>query len=264
MISAFFAGTSAWFLFLIIVVGSVLLACVSLLLIRQQREKVLVEIHDNEAIGFIFATVSVVYAVLLAFLVISVWESYGAAQRAVADEAAAIVTTARYSASFPEPIRSEVHDQLRLYTKMVMNDEWRMMQHPSEEQSGAVQARAAIQNIWNLVQQKLPQNAITADALNSVTELSKDRLLRLVASEDAIPDYVWMVLLVGGAIVVYFGLLLRVENPRLHMVLMILLTLSIAICIWLLSIINTPFSGDIQVSDAPLRYALQVIDALPR
>lgn len=264
MISAFFASISAWLLFLIVVVGSMILACVSLLLIRQQEEKVLVEIHDNEAIGFIFATVSVVYAVLLAFLVISVWESYGSAQHAVADEAAAIVTTARYSASFPEPIRSKVHDQLHLYTEMVMNDEWRMMQHPSAEQSGAGQARSAIQNIWDLVQQKLPQDAITADALNSVTELSKDRLLRLVASEDAIPDYVWIVILVGGVIVVYFGLILHVENPRLHMILIILLTISVATCIWLLAIINVPFSGDIQVSDAPLRYALQVIDALPR
>jgi hypothetical protein len=264
VISAFFASTAYWLLFLIIVVGSMVLACVSLLFVRQQREKMLVEIHDNEAIGFIFATVSVVYAVLLAFLVISVWEAFGTAQHAVANEASAIVTTARYSASFPEPVRSEVHDQLRQYTELVLNQEWQMMQKPTEDPTGSIEARNALQNVWDLVQQKLPPNAINADALNSVTELSRYRLLRLVSGEDVIPDYVWLVLLTGGIIVVYFGLMLRVENPRLHMVLVALLTASIAICLWLMAIVNSPFSGEIQVSTAPLNYALNVIDSLPR
>lgn len=264
MISALFSGMQVWLLFVILVFGSVILACTSLVCLRQKREKMLVEIHDNEAVGFVFATVSVVYAVLLAFLVVSVWEAFGAAQHAVADEAAAIVTTARYSASFPEPIRREVHDRLLDYTNLVTTKEWAMMRSPSEENMGSARARDDIQGIWDVVQQKMPPNAVSGDALNSINDLSRDRLLRLLSSEDVVPDFVWLVLLGGAIIVIYFSLLLRVENPRLHLVLVALLTASIGLCIWLMAVINSPFSGELQVSTAPLKYAIGVILSLPR
>src|SRR5689334_11035300 len=46
---------------------------------------------NNEVAGFKFATVGVLYAVLLAFAVIVVWEKFGDAESHVADEAGAAV-----------------------------------------------------------------------------------------------------------------------------------------------------------------------------
>src|SRR5271156_4811726 len=45
---------------------------------------------NNEIAGFKFATVGVIYAVLLAFTVIAVWDKFSEAENAVADEAGAI------------------------------------------------------------------------------------------------------------------------------------------------------------------------------
>jgi hypothetical protein len=47
---------------------------------------------NNEVAGFKFATVGVLYAVLLAFAVIVVWEKFSAAEDHVALEAAAAAT----------------------------------------------------------------------------------------------------------------------------------------------------------------------------
>ena len=53
---------------------------------------------NNEIAGFKFATVGVIYAVLLAFTVIAVWEKFSDAQNAVADEAGAMAALHHYTA----------------------------------------------------------------------------------------------------------------------------------------------------------------------
>ena len=65
----------AWFLFILMVGVPVGLAWVATLLVHGRTTAVMDEKH-NEVAGFIFATVGVVYAVLLAFVVIVVWEQF--------------------------------------------------------------------------------------------------------------------------------------------------------------------------------------------
>ncbi|MBV9020794.1 MAG: DUF4239 domain-containing protein [Chloroflexi bacterium] len=257
--SALFLSFPSWLLFILFVGGSIAVTTLGVLLLRRRKMKLM----SNESIGFIFATVSVVYAVLLGFLVIYVWEAFGAADHAVSQEAAAIVVTARYSASFPEPIRGIMHDRLRHYTELVINDEWPMMQQTGGDHFGSVEGSQDLQAMFNVIQQKLPQTAVTANALNSLSTLSQDRLFRL-QSATSIPDYFWLVLLAGGMVVVYLGMILEIENARLHLVLTGLLVSIIAMSLWLIAIINNPFAGDLQVSTDSLQYALHVLSLLPR
>lgn len=100
--------------------------------------------------------------------------------------------------------------------------------------------------------------------MKSLDDLSRLRLLRLMSNSDSIPDYLWLVLFFGAIEVIYLSMLLHVDNLQLHLLLVALLTGSIAVCIWLIAIINNPFGGDIQVSSLSLEYALHVIDSLPR
>src|SRR5271166_3319554 len=52
---------------------------------------------NNEIAGFKFATVGVIYAVLLAFAVIVVWEKFSTAESAVYQESAAVAALLRYA-----------------------------------------------------------------------------------------------------------------------------------------------------------------------
>jgi hypothetical protein len=91
----------SWLLFILMVGGPIGLAWVGTLLVRRHK-KAPADDKLNEVVGFIFAPVSVVYAVLLAFVVIVVWEQYLAAESNVSQEAAALITVARDTSSFPE------------------------------------------------------------------------------------------------------------------------------------------------------------------
>lgn len=129
--------------------GSVALAWVGTVLLRRLTTAPKDDRH-NEVAGFIFATVGVLYAVLLAFTVIIVWEQYLAAENAVSQEAAALITVAHDASSFPEPERSQVYDQLRAYAQFVINEEWRTMDEATLEHEESTGAVAAINTMWSV------------------------------------------------------------------------------------------------------------------
>src|SRR3974390_1289764 len=56
---------------------------------------------NNEVAGFKFATIGVIYAVMLAFAVLVVWEKFNEAESNVAREASASATVFRLSAGLP-------------------------------------------------------------------------------------------------------------------------------------------------------------------
>ena len=84
--SYFLSSLPLWLLIAIIVVIPTVLAMGAQVLIRKRigLDKL---VNNNEIAGFKFATVGVIYAVLLAFSVIVVWEKFSDAQTSVAEEA---------------------------------------------------------------------------------------------------------------------------------------------------------------------------------
>ena len=218
----------------------------------------------NEIAGFFFSIVGVVYAVLLAFLIVSVWDNFNLADLATTQEAADIVTVARDTIYLPEPIRSEAHNQLRRYVELVISQDWNNNVPVGQGDTlGSPAATAAFNGLWPIYQQ-LPANADYANALRSLDNLSTHRFQRLMSSKEDLPRPFWAVLLLGGAITIYFGLLFYVEDAKLHRFMLVLLTSLMASCVWLIVVINNPYVGDLRVSPEAMKYALHVIDSIPR
>src|ERR1700737_1897722 len=74
-------------------------------------------VQNNEIAGFKFATVGVIYAVLLAFTVIVVWEKFTDAETAVVQEAGAAATLYPL-ASGPEPEAAATRAALTNYLRL--------------------------------------------------------------------------------------------------------------------------------------------------
>jgi hypothetical protein len=82
---------SAWLL--VVIVGlTVMLSIGGMLLVRRWIPLAVLQSH-NEVAGFIYAVVGVVYAVLLAFTAIVVWEQHTHAESVAAQEASELATS---------------------------------------------------------------------------------------------------------------------------------------------------------------------------
>ena len=259
---AFLYALPEGFLFTLIVGVPVGLAWAGTVLLRRTTTKPLDE-KQNEVAGFIFATVGVIYAVLLAFTVIIVWEQYLAAESAVSQEAAALISVAHDTSSFPEPARGQVHDLLRAYAQYVINDEWRTMDEGTLEHEESMGALAAINSVWSIYR-SLPPSQVDPHTTVSLDNLSAQRAMRLESNGAALPGVLWIGLVLGAGVTICFCLFLHMENIKLHAALTALLTGLIAISLWMIVAINHPFAGSVHVSTDAFLHAIHEIDSLSR
>jgi len=106
-------------------------------------------------VGLIFATVALLYSVLMAFVVFSVWQRFTDSAHAVTGEAAAAVVAYRDTQAFPEPLRSEAQAAFRAYLGEVMDNEW-----ASHGTVGPHRARDALNPIWAVYRRYQPTEAV--------------------------------------------------------------------------------------------------------
>ena len=115
---------SALFWALLILGGITGVAVAGALLVRRWATVEVLERH-NEVAGFIYAVIGVLYAVLLGFTAIIVWERFNEAQTNVEKEANELGDLFRNAQAFAaEDFREELETNLRSYVRLVVEKEW--------------------------------------------------------------------------------------------------------------------------------------------
>jgi uncharacterized membrane protein YkvI len=101
----------------------------------------------------------------------------------------------------------------------------------------------------------------TTDSLDNLSAL---RAIRLQSNVAALPDVLWLGLVLGTVVMICFCLILHMKNVYFHAGMTALLTALLTTCLWLIVLINHPFSGQVRVSADAFQQALYVINSLPR
>jgi hypothetical protein len=84
-------------------------------------------VESNDVAGNYLQTLGTIYAVLLAFVVIVVWQQFNDARSAVEREANEVLDIFRTASGFSEPARGELREQLQIYVSAVLDREWEAM-----------------------------------------------------------------------------------------------------------------------------------------
>ena len=117
---------SAWIWGLLVVGATVGLAIGGMLLVAALVTLSTLENH-NQVAGYIYSVVGVVYAVLLAFIAIVVWQQHTQVQNHIEQEANQLGDLYRNAQVFPEEVRTRLQNQIRAYGRIVVEKEWPAM-----------------------------------------------------------------------------------------------------------------------------------------
>ena len=233
------------------VCGACLAAVAGLMLVQRLAPATTRKEH-NEVAGFIYAALGVIYAVLLALVVIAVWEEFGRARVTVESEANALAEIFWLAHALPEPERHHLQELARSYAEEVVDEEWPLMQRgqtPLMEQGTRATPTGwvLIDDIRATLQGYEPrteaEQELYAEGLDQVQRLADARRVRLVAAEESIPAVLWVVLVVGGLMAVGFTYLFGLENTRAHMLMVASLAGVIALVLFTIGVLDHPFSG---------------------
>jgi hypothetical protein len=211
---------------------------------------------NNEVAGFFIAVLGVVYAVLLAFVVIVVWEDFTSARSASEVEAADLISLYRLSRAFPEPAATNIRTGVSRYVHTVIDDEWPKLAHGEVSPN----AGAAMDDLWTIVSTFEPrttrEEAVYAEGLQRLDDVSDHRQLRVFESRNVLPPLMWVLLIGGGIITVAFTYFLAAPSIRAQLIMTGLYTALIAFALFLIVAIDQPFAGDLGVTPEAFGYAL--------
>jgi hypothetical protein len=219
----------------------------------------------NDVAGFIYAALGVIYAVLLALVVIAVWEEYGAASETVEQEANALAEIAWLAHRLPEPEGSHIQELCRSYAEEVLHKEWPLMEQGQAPVMTETQWTPAgwtlIDDIRANLQEFQPRTPadeqLYAEGLDQVQRLADARRMRLVAAEEGIPAVLWAVLIFGGIVAVGFTYLFGLENTWAHRLMVVTLAAVIGLVLFTIGAMEHPFSGGARIGTEAFELVLE-------
>ena len=208
--SFFLSSLPLWLAMALIVVLPTATAMAAQLLIRKSvgAEKL---VKNNEIAGFKFATVGVIYAVLLAFAVIAVWDKFSEAQNSVADEAGATAALFRYSDG-PEPEALALHKAIVGYLRAVIDKDWPAMARESDSHEATEALDLLYSAAMALNRSPTRDTADMSEVFRQIDNVTAARRVRLHLATGLVPNVIWLVLFLGAGLTVGFTLFFGSEK----------------------------------------------------
>jgi Protein of unknown function (DUF4239) len=227
------------------------LAVVQRLVPPERREE------HNDVAGFIYAVLGVAYAVVLAFMLIAVWQDYNTAQTNVESEANELAGVYFLASRLPEPERTHVQDLARMYARVVVEQEWPMMEQGqtsprADSLLGQLRFELLEFDPHTRGEQVLYERGLTD--LHNAVDARRSRLLQV---REGIPNLLWVVLVVGGVITVSFTYLFGLKSNVAHALMVAALTLLICAILFTIGEFDYPFSGVVEIRPEAFREALR-------
>jgi hypothetical protein len=239
----------------VLAIGVVCLAALAGLELVQRLVPATSRQPHNDVAGFIYAALGVIYAVLLALVVIAVWEEYDAASETVEQEANALAEIYWLAYRLPESEGTHIQELAQSYAEEVIHKEWPLMEQGEAPLMTQTQGTPAgwtlIDDIRASLQEVEPHTPadeqLYAEGLDQVQRLGDARRMRLVAAEEGIPAVLWSVLIFGGIAAVGFTYLFGLENTWAHRLMVVTLAAVIGLVLFTIGAMEHPFSGGARI-----------------
>lgn len=240
----------------LLVVCAVALLAVSILLLlnriwpRENRR-----VH-NDMVGWQLSIVGTIYAVILGFMLYTVWNSYTAADLNVDLEANSVETLYRLSAGLPGEQSRELRLESSEYATAVVQRDWPEMSR-GELPDGSVAVASRMWSTLMSVKSATSAEATAVDhALSMLSTLNQYRRNRILQSNARLPTVLWWVLIAGAVMTIGSACLFGGSSSLLHSLQVSSLAVLVALVLVAVADINRPFQGGVHVSSFAFERAI--------
>jgi hypothetical protein len=209
----------------------------------------------NDLIGWQLSVLGTTYAVIIGFMLYTVWTNFGAAELNADAEANSLTNLFRIADGLPAVEGSKIKELTRAYADAVVNREWKEMADahtPTETADITQQMWPPLLNIHDATQSQI---AAEDHALSELRSLAGYRRIRMAENATVLPGVLWFVLLSGAAVTIASSCMFGASNGALHLIQVAAFTLLISLVLIAVADINRPYQGSVHVNDYPFRRA---------
>jgi len=208
--------------------------------------------------GNIFANaIGVVFALILAFVAVSVWQNYDKVDDGVEKEANALHSIYSNLGAYPEPYSTVTRDKIRQYITQVTGVEWPKLSDAKEDET----ARRMITEISTEIYSFNPQNSkhlvLHAETTRRMSEYMGLRHDRLLGAKPNLTSPMWITLIGGTLLFLIYLCFFSVPSYLHHAFMISFLAAFIGLVFCLLILYNYPFTEPAAVGHEPLDNLLE-------
>jgi hypothetical protein len=233
---------------LIVVGGLMAIAGAGLAYVRRRWPHFITGEH-NDVAGILLGVVGATYGIMLAFVVVAVYQAFTDAEENVRTEASEVVQI--YLDTRGLDIAGAVSAQVTTYVRDVVLDEWPSMANGRS----SPRAEADIHAMFGLLQGYEPrtqaQVAFYTAAIADLNGVIAARRARLFDAQEELPAVLEFLLFGGAVLVVAFTWLFGMRRFRAQLVMVLGVAALIGFSLLVTLVIDHPFSGDVTVSSGP-------------
>lgn len=232
---------------IIIIGGALLLSVAGLFLVRSLIPHHKLKLH-NDVSGPIFGALGTIYAVLLAFMVVIVWESFDKSNLNVQREAYCLADLYRDAEAFSPVFSAQARGLFSEYKRAVVGEEWKMLARGK----ASPQVEKIVKRMWSLYSGYLPKNqteqAFFEESVRKLNLLGELRTARVMDARTGVHPLLWFVLLAGGLATIIFTFFFGAENTKVQIIMTALLSTLISLILFTIILLDFPFTGDIAIT----------------
>lgn len=212
---------------------------------------------SNEVAGIIFGALSLIYSLIVAFLIVAVWENYGQLYRTIEKETDNLNSVLVHSNLLPDSLQQPVSLALKEYCERVTGEEWDMADVQKPFQGSAIPRLRSLlfaAEKKNMIEGKLL--GIMDERLSTITELRSDRLSH---TRSYVPQLIWFILIIDSLLVIFFSWFFQMQSAALKRIFLSFLWIIIGLSLFLIYMLDHPFAGSTRVSNAGYQQILKII-----
>ena len=210
---------------------------------------------NNISTTIMFGANSLIYAILLTFVLISSWLGFQNAQSNVQKEANSLVELYRDTEAFLPAIKQEIRALIEEYAKSVIGEEWKTLSRSELNP----QTTKISKKIWKVYSSFSPKSeteqVFLHESINKLYELRECRTTRLLDSKTGIFPILWVLLLLGEVATV-FSIAIFAEDLKSSLTVMCLFGFLVGIIFYAIVLFDYPYTGGFHVSPDALRQVL--------
>jgi len=218
--------------------------------------KIRVKRSHNEAVGFVFAVLGGFYGLLMGFVVFLVWSAADGAQSNASREGSLAKALYRDIRYFPDSVQVKpLRDSYIKYAHHVVEQEYPLLEQMKPLTAAS---RTDFDDVFRQMEKLDAHEPKIEQMFNNLNELATYRSLRQLDASSEIPIEIWIPLLLGALIIMLFTTMIDVESLRLHLFVSGLLGAFIGLVIYIVVMIDHPFTGKIRIEPTDYENILQM------
>jgi len=202
--------------------------------------------HANEMVGLALSSYFVLFGLLISLLAVATYQNYSNVGDIVDKEASSISALYFDLNSYPQPIRGQLQDTLREYTRFTIEEGWQLQRRGIVPNGGIERIRLLSEALRAFEPSKESEKIIYANTLRELDrkiELGRARLSNVTLG---LPTVLWWVVAFCALMNI---VLIWIQDMEIHVHLILgaVLASILGAVIFLIAELDNPFRGELSI-----------------